>query len=82
MYGRKDGEWDVVADADDVYTKTETNTLLDDKADKATTYTKTEVDNSQDAQDNALLIIPLQYKLTLMLLLTYQLLLIHILKLK
>ena len=51
MYGRKDGEWDTVADAGDVYTKTETNTLLDDKADKTTTYTKTEVDAQQNAQD-------------------------------
>ena len=33
------------------YTKGETDTLLDDKADKATTYTKLEVDASQAAQD-------------------------------
>lgn len=33
-------------DLTNYYTKTETNTLLDDKADTATTYTKTEVDNA------------------------------------
>ena len=54
MYGRKDGDWNTVADAGDVYTKTETNDLLNDKADKATTYTKTEVDASQSTQDNAI----------------------------
>ena len=51
MYGRRDGEWDTVADAGDIYTKTETNDLLDEKADKSTTYTKTEVDLQQEAQD-------------------------------
>ena len=40
MYGRQDGEWGPVASAGDYYTKPETNTLLDAKADKSTTYTK------------------------------------------
>jgi len=49
MYGRQDLKWqEVITDA---YTESETDALLDDKADKDTTYTKTEVDASQDAQD-------------------------------
>ena len=38
----------------DAYTKTETNTLLDAKADKGESYTKAEIDASQAAQDEAI----------------------------
>ena len=41
-YGRKDARWEEI----DAYTKDETDTLLEEKADKSTTYTKTEVDNA------------------------------------
>ena len=51
MYGRQDGEWEVIDDTVDAYTKAETNTLLDDKADKSDTYTKSEVNSSQQSQD-------------------------------
>jgi len=57
QYGRQDGEWTEVTGGGtptDVYTKEQTDDLLDEKADKDTTYTKTEVDGSQDAQDNAI----------------------------
>ena len=46
QYGRQDGEWTKVESGTDGYTKAETNTLLDEKADKSTTYTKAEVDTS------------------------------------
>jgi hypothetical protein len=39
---------------DDAYTKAQTDALLADKADKSTTYIKTEVDTSQAAQDTRL----------------------------
>jgi hypothetical protein len=54
QYGRQDGEWTQVDAGGDAYTKAETNTLLDEKADKSTTYTKSEVDTSQGLQDTAI----------------------------
>ena len=54
QYGRQDGEWTEVESGTDGYTKAETNTLLDEKADKSTTYTKAEVDASQGLQDTAI----------------------------
>ena len=57
QYGRQDGEWTEVTGGEtptDVYTKEQTDDLLDEKADKTTTYTKTEVDASQSTQDDAI----------------------------
>ena len=54
QYGRQDGEWTEVTGGEapaDVYTKEQTDDLLDEKADKATTYTKTEQDVIDNAQD-------------------------------
>jgi hypothetical protein len=44
------GQLVIKADADDVYTKVETDTKLKDKADSSTTYTKTEVDNALNSK--------------------------------
>lgn len=48
LYGRKDGDWSEVAGGDlsNYYTKDETDGLLEDKADKDSTYTKTQIDAS------------------------------------
>ena len=51
-YGRKDLKWEEVTS--DAYTETETDALLNDKADKVDTYTKTEVDATQKTQDDAI----------------------------
>ena len=51
-YGRRDLKWEEVTS--DAYTEAETDALLNDKADKADTYTKAEVDASQGLQDTAI----------------------------
>ena len=43
-------EWDITTKLLDYYDKDEVDALLDDKADKATTYTKTEVDDKIEAE--------------------------------
>ena len=55
LYGDGSGLTNLpIPELPDVYNKSETDALLNDKADKATTYTKTEVDSQQEIQDNAI----------------------------